>query len=127
MTQPVLVTATARTYPRLPYEEIKNDILGSSYDLSLAFVGRTRARRINEQVRHKSYVPNVLSIPLDKTHGEIIITPTQAQLEAKRYKLTPRGYIAFLYIHGLLHLKGMAHGTRMEQLEAAYLKKYKLR
>lgn len=127
MTQSVLVTATVRTYPRLPYDAIKNEILGSSYELSLAFVGERRARTINERVRKQSYVPNVLSIPLDTTHGEIIITPARAKVEASRYNLSPRGYIGFLYIHGLLHLKGLAHGDRMTALEARYLRRYNLR
>lgn len=123
----VAISATARTYPRLPYQQMKDDILGTSYDLSLAFVGETRAAQINKQVRGKDYVPNVLSIPFDKTQGEIIIAPVRARREAPRYDLSPRGYIGFLYIHGLLHLKGLDHGTRMDELEQRYLTKYHLR
>lgn len=121
------ISATARAYPRLPYREIKEDILGASYVLSLAFVGEQRAREVNRAVRKKDYVPNVLSIPLEKKYGEIIITPVRARKEARHYNLSPRGYIAFLYIHGLLHLAGHDHGAKMERLEQRYLAKYGIR
>lgn len=117
---------TARSYPRLPYEAIKNDILGSRYDLSLAFVGRVRARAYNEAYRKKTYVPNVLSFPLTKTAGEIIITPTVAKQEAKKFGMTANGYIGFLFIHGCLHLKGLDHGDTMDKAEQTYCRKYHL-
>ena len=34
------------------------------------------------------------------------------------------GYIAFLFIHGLLHLKGHDHGDTMESLERRYVKQF---
>lgn len=122
----VSITATARSYPRLPYEQIKTDILGSTYELSLAFVGETRARELNKRTRRKNYIPNVLSFPLDASHGEIVIAPIRAKREAKRFGLSSRGYIGFLFIHGLLHLKGHDHGRRMDTLEQKYLARYEL-
>lgn len=113
---------TTRTYPRLPYETIKNDILGHRYDLSLTFVGTTRAQQLNETYRQKTYVPNVLSFPLTEQTGEIFITPAIAKQEAKKYGHTYRTHVAFLFIHGLLHLKGLDHGPQMEVLEQKYLK-----
>lgn len=121
------INSTVATYPRLPYERIKQDILGTHYDLSLTFVGATRARTLNEVNRGKSYVPNVLSFPLDTTHGEVYIAPSVANREAKKFNLTPRGYIGFLFIHGCLHLKGLDHGDTMDKAEQTYCKKYGLR
>ncbi len=121
------ITATAKSYPKLPYEDIKNDILGKRYCLSLAFVGGTRAQRLNQAYRKKTYTPNVLSFPLDSTTGEIYITPTIAKKEAKKFDMTPKGYIGFLFIHGCLHLKGLDHGDTMDTAEMKYCKKYNLR
>lgn len=118
---------TARSYPRLPYERIKNDILGPRYELSLVFVGTTRAQKLNQTYRHKSYVPNVLSFPLSKTAGEVFIAPQQAKKEAHKHHMTPKGYIGFLFIHALLHLKGHTHGDTMSNAERAYCRKYSLR
>ncbi len=115
---------TIRSYPKLPYEEIKNDVLGRSYSLSLVFVGPDRARTLNIKSRKKTYVPNVLSFPLDKTHGEIFITSKIAEKEAPARGTTTDGYIGFLFIHAVLHLKGLRHGDTMDRLEKKYYTKY---
>lgn len=120
------LSSTARSYPKLPYTEIKNDILGKNYHLSLAFVGETRAQRLNVQYRNKSYIPNVLSFPLDAHTGEAFIAPSVAKREAHKYGMTPNGYIGFLFIHALLHLKGLDHGATMDKAEKKYCKKYDL-
>ena len=120
------ITHTTRTYPRHSYKEMKDDILGASYELSLVFIGKTRARALNKAHRQKTYVPNVLSFPVTKNVGEIFITPEVAKKEAAAFNMTPRGYIGYLFIHGLLHLKGYAHGRSMDQAEKRYIAKYKL-
>jgi probable rRNA maturation factor len=121
------ITATARTYPKLPYQKIKDDILGKSYMVSLAFVGATHAQRLNKTYRNKEYIPNVLSFPLDPSNGEIFITPTKAAIEASSFLMSKNGYIGFLFIHALLHLKGLDHGATMEKAEKKYCLKYGLR
>lgn len=121
-----LITSTVKEYPICPYEVIKKKILGSSYQLSLAFVGATRARQLNETYRQKSYVPNVLSFPLAEQQGEIIICPAVANREASKFSLSKDGYIAYLFIHGLLHLKGYDHGDTMDKLEIKYLNFFKI-
>lgn len=124
------ISQTIKTYPtQWPYETIKNDVIGKRYTLSLLFTGPTRAQKLNVQYRKKTYAPNVLSFPLDETTGEIVICPAIANPEAHRYNLSKAGYIAFLFIHGLLHLKGHDHHTDaeaavMERLEQKYVRKY---
>ncbi len=117
---------TTRTYPTLAFEAMKDAILGKSYNLSLVFVGATRAQALNQEHRGKSYTPNVLSFPLTDTDGEITITPTVARKEAPDYNLSYEGYVGFLFIHGCLHLKGLDHGDTMERAEKKYLKQFKL-
>ncbi len=117
---------TTRTHPTLPFAAIKKDILGTSYELSLTFVGATRARVLNMAHRQKSYVPNVLSFPLSERVGEIYITPAVAAKEAAKFNMTPDGYVGFLFIHGCLHLKGLDHGATMDKAEQKYVRKYQL-
>lgn len=117
---------TKAPLPSLPFQKIKNDILGSQYVVSLVFVGTARARALNIKNRKKSYVPNVLSFPIEKDLGEVYITPKIVAREARDFNLTPRGYTGFLFIHALLHLKGEDHGATMEKHEAQYMKKYRL-
>ena len=128
---PFSIAQKVKAIPAFPYETMKNDILGKKYSLSVSFVGPTRAQKLNVQYRKKTYTPNVLSFPLDSTTGEIVICPAIAKKEHKEYQLSHDGYIGFLYIHGLLHLKGHDHQSeedtvKMEKLEKRYLSKYSI-
>lgn len=120
------IASTVRSYPDLPYEAIKNAVLGKTYNLSLVFVGETRAQHLNIENRGKDYIPNVLSFPLSEESGEIFICPKAALKEAADFGLSFEGYIAFLCIHGCLHLAGYDHSDEMDRLEQKYLKKFKL-
>lgn len=122
----VTITKIAHQVPDLPYETMKDCILGKSYTLSLTFVGSTRAQALNKAHRNATYIPNVLSFPLDDAHGEIYITPIIAAREAKKFNMTRDGYIGFLFIHGLLHLKGHLHGDTMDKAERKYVAQFKL-
>ena len=118
------IVSTIKSYPSFPYQEIKDAILGKNYELSLAFVGTKRAQKLNLDYRQKSYVPNVLSFPLSEDCGEIFICPEIAYKEAWEFNLSENGYIVFLFIHGLLHLKGYDHGAKMEELEKRFMKRF---
>jgi probable rRNA maturation factor len=120
------ISSTIAHYPNFPYPAIKDAILGKKYTLSAAFIGTKRAQKLNTEYRKKTYVPNVLSFPLDDNTGEIYICPEIAYPEAKDFNLSKDGYIAFLFIHGLLHLKGHDHGDTMEALERRYMKQFKI-
>lgn len=120
------VAHTTRTYPHLQFEAIKDTILGKRYELSLTFIGSTRAAQLNTEYRNKSYVPNVLSFPLDTKMGEIFITPAVAKKEARKFDLSYNGYVTYLFIHGCLHLKGLDHGPKMDALEEKYKKQFKV-
>lgn len=123
----LILSHTARSFPKLPYEAIKDDVLGKHYSLSLTFVGKTRALMLNTKYRNATYVPNVLSFPLDTATGEIYIAPEVAKREAHKFSMTTTGYVGFLFIHGLLHLKGHLHGDTMEKAEKKYVAKYGLK
>lgn len=105
---------------------IKKSILGEKYDLSLVFVGDKKIQSLNNQYRNKTYIPNILSFPIDKTSGEIFINIKVAKKEARDFEMSHKNYIKFLFIHGCLHLNGFLHGKKMEEEENKYIKKYKL-
>ncbi|MDE1874846.1 MAG: rRNA maturation RNase YbeY [Patescibacteria group bacterium] len=123
-----LIHKTRGTLPRVPlsvpFARIKDAALGPEYDLSLVFVGDAEARRLNIEHRGKDYIPNILSFELGPDAGEIFINPGEAKRQAKKFGRTPTNMIAFLYIHGLCHLKGMEHGATMERTEARLRKKF---
>jgi len=120
----VTISHTTKTYPKHSYQTVKDDILGKTYELSLVFIGSTRAQQLNISTRGKDYIPNVLSFPYDQKAGEIFICPTAAKREASKFDLTYNQYVLYLFIHGLLHLKGLDHGDKMDKAEIKYLKRY---
>lgn len=116
----------AHHIPKHPYEKIAHTILSSKYTLTLAFIGERRAQALNTKHRRKTYVPNVLSFPLDSHTGEIYICPEVAKREAKKFDMTVDGYIGYLFIHGCLHLKGYDHGATMDAAEQKYVRQFRL-
>jgi rRNA maturation RNase YbeY len=117
-----LINKTKGTLPRVPFADMKDAILGKDYDLSLVFLDDEESKQLNLERRDGDYVPNVLSFPLDEKSGEIFINPAEAKRQAKDFDRTSQNMIAFLYIHGLVHLKGMDHGATMERTEAKFRK-----
>jgi len=117
---------TKGKHPRLPFVNIKNDILGVDYELSVVFIGDKRSRTLNRIYREKDKSANVLSFPLSKNEGEIFLNLRRAEREAHNFDKTYEDFVGFLFIHGLLHLKGMGHGSRMEEQEEKFVKKFKL-
>ena len=112
--------------PLLPFEKIKNAILGKGYTLSLVFIGERRSKKLNSQYKGKNESANVLSFPLSKNEGEIFITPKAAARQASLFSRTPEKFIGYLLIHGLLHLKGFSHSSKMEQAEKLFCKRFHL-
>lgn len=110
--------------PRLPFIDMKKTILGKDYDLSVVFIGDKRSRSLNQKYRKKDYIPDILSFPYDKKEGEIFINPYQAKRRAKDFKMSEDKFIGYLFIHGLLHLKGLRHGSTMDRMELTHLKRF---
>jgi len=104
------------------FKKLKVEVLGEVYDLSFAFVTPTEMRRAmkykklppNELTKTKT--SNVLSFPLSKKSGEILICKSAA----KPYT------VEYLFIHGLYHLKGLKHGGTMERAEDKLLARFNL-
>ncbi len=119
-----LLNKTKGKLPRLPFSDMKNAVLGEDYELSLVFVDEAESHKINVQTRGKDKPTNILSFPLDEHSGEIFICPSYAKSEAPNFDRPYENYLAFLFIHGLVHLKGFDHGVRMENEELKYRKQF---
>ncbi len=119
-----ITQTTKDRVPTLPFFDLKNAALGKSYDLSLVITGDARSKKLNETYRGKTYTPNVLSFPLNDTHGEIFLNLKQARREHKARGESYEYFVALLVVHGMLHLKGMQHGSTMEDTERKLLRKF---
>lgn len=97
------------------WKDIKNQVLGKKYDLSVVFVGDEIMRNLNKIYRKKDKIANVLSFPLSKESGEILIND--------KFK-KEKDYADYLFTHSILHLKGFKHGKIMEKEEEKLAKKF---
>ena len=113
-------------WPRLPFEKMKCAALGGRYELSLVICGDSLARRLNKKHRRKTYAANVLSFPLSRTEGEMFLNARASAREAHTYGVSVGARLALLFVHGLLHLKGLPHGRTMEREEARILHAFDL-
>lgn len=105
------------------FARIASDVLPGC-EISLVFVGATKAKKLNQNLRKKDYIPNVLSYTAGEKNGEVIICPSEAKKQAGSYDMDRNRFILFLFIHGLLHIKGRAHGATMEKWEQKLLAHY---
>lgn len=119
-----ITNGTRSSLPRVPFSQIKEKILGKRYELSLTFIGDARMCTLNKKYRKKNTTTDILSFPLSKTSGEIFISTNAAEKKARQFEMNSRDYLTFLFIHGLLHLKGHAHGRTMDRLEDSWSKHF---
>lgn len=120
-------TITNKTQSKIPsvsFAKIKNEAMGKNYNLSLVFIGERTSKKLNGSFRGKNKPTNILSFSLDKNHGEIFITPAVVKRQIKSFERKFENLIAFLFIHGLMHLKGFDHGSTMERAEAKLRRKF---
>ena len=117
---------TTGKLPSLPFLDMKNSILGKKYELSLVFMNKKHAIEMHKEWKSKNDPVNILSFPLSKNEGEILVSLDKAKTECKKFGQTYENYVGFLFIHGCVHLKGFSHGSKMETVEKKFRKKFKI-
>lgn len=117
---------TRKEAPTVSFLKLKDFVLGSKYELSLVLVGDTLSKRLNSQWRKKNYPTNILSFPYGKDFGEIFLNLAKAEREAVSQKMSLDFWLSYLFVHGLLHLKGFDHSSRMESEEEKILRHFNL-
>lgn len=108
----------------LPFVSIKEAVLGKKYELSVVFVSRQKMRTLNRIYRDKDAATDILSFFLSDVAGEIYINADEVKKEAKKFGRGFENFLGFLFIHGLVHLKGMRHSSRMEAMEKKFRKNF---
>jgi len=110
----------------LLFGNIKNSVLGKKYELSVVFVGPKEMQKLNLIYRNKDYATDILSFPITKHTGEIFICRQKSDQKSKEYGREKINFLYFLFIHGLVHLKGFEHGSRMDREEEKFRTKFKI-
>lgn len=87
-------------------------------EIGLSLVGEAKIKELNKKYRGKNKVTDVLSFPLDEARlkkydilplGDIFICLPFAVKEAKRQSISLEKELAWLTVHGFLHLLGYDH------------------
>ena len=94
--------------------------------LSIVFVSNSSIRHLNQKYLSHSWVTDVLAFPFGNSNGaqhqaskrfflgEIVISPAQARVNARRFGTSYSEELARYICHGLLHLKGHSdHSVRL--------------
>jgi probable rRNA maturation factor len=97
-----------------------------SLPITIRIVDAREGRRLNREFRRKDYATNVLSFPYGRS-GDIVLCHPVIAREAREQGKSVRAHYAHLIVHGMLHLRGYAHGKRMEEREIRLLRRFGLR
>ena len=78
-------------------------------DIQIVTVSEKESRALNSRYRKKHKPANVLSFHYSKEYGEIIICLVVIRREAKAQKHSFEYQLAWMIVHGMIHLAGMHH------------------
>ncbi|NUN05739.1 MAG: rRNA maturation RNase YbeY [Bdellovibrio sp.] len=82
-------------------------------ELTLVFLDKKPAQKLNKEFRGKDYATDVLSFDSMEpgSFGELILCPDVLKRQAKEHSLTYREELGYMLLHGILHLLGYDHET----------------
>lgn len=114
--------------PPPAYLEQKLDLrqLAERGQLSVVLTSNLQIQKLNKQWMGKDCATDVLSFPMDLVpppvglpweFGEIVISLEKAEEQANEYGHSFERELAFLFVHGLLHVLGFDHMTPPEEKE----------
>lgn len=115
-----ITNTTKEKLPNQPFKKMAEKVLGKKYDLSLTIVDAEKIQELNLNYRDKNKPTDILTFPLNETTGEIFLCLSEAKKEAVKFDRTFANFVAFLFIHGLMHLKGFDHSSTMESNEEIF-------
>lgn len=107
---------TKKRRPSLPFKELTDLVLGKKYELSVVFASGAKMKNLNLKYRKKNKAADVLSFPITKNEGEIFLNSDIIK--------SNRNKCAHLFIHGMLHLIGFKHSSKMESEEQKVLRRF---
>jgi probable rRNA maturation factor len=119
---------TALWLRRIAQRTLTLEKVSGPQELGLLLTTDARIRSLNRQYRRKDAVTDVLSFALAEsdgdfapspegpsTLGQVVVSYPRAVRQAREYGHSTEREVAFLFIHGLLHLLGYDHQRRADE------------
>jgi probable rRNA maturation factor len=78
----------------------------SPFNIGIILLSDAGIQKLNRKFLNKNTATDVLSFKVSKNHADIVISTQAASRNAAFYNNTLEQEIAYLIIHGILHLKG---------------------
>ena len=105
-------------------------------EITVRIVDAEEAQALNQDYRHKGYVPNVLTFEYGEIApgvlgGDVVICAPVVEREAREQGKPLQHHYAHMTVHGVLHLQGYDHldpadADIMESREAVILKRFRI-
>ena len=105
-------------------------------EITVRIVDAEEAQALNQDYRHKGYVPNVLTFEYGEISpgvlgGDVVICAPVVEREAREQGKPLQHHYAHMTVHGVLHLQGYDHldpadADIMESREAVILKRFRI-
>lgn len=88
-------------------------------EITLVFLNKRSAQKINKEFRGKDYATDVLSFgSMDsESLGELILCPEVLKRQAQEHGLSYQKELGYMLLHGVLHLLGYDHETSEKDAE----------
>lgn len=90
---------------------LRKELKLAEKELTIVFMNPEPAKKINMQYRKKNYATDVLSFlsPTKEDLGDLVLCPQVLKKQAKEHALSFKAELAYMLIHGVLHLLGYDH------------------
>jgi probable rRNA maturation factor len=97
--------------------------LHSQVELTVVFLDKSPAKKINWQYRLKNYATDVLSFEGDGKFnlGELVLCPDIIAKQAKDHDLSFQQELGYMLLHGILHLLGYDHENSESEAKRMFL------
>lgn len=115
---------TGKPVPASFLQEVAQNVLlkekKKGMGLSLVIAEKKLMQTLNRQYRNEDKASNVLSFKIAEIGlGEVMLCPAEIRRDAKNYGISYRKAMAWMLIHGILHVLGYTH-TQMMKKEKFY-------
>ena len=106
--------ADAASLKKLAEHVLREEGVGEGVELSLALVGPLKIKELNSVFLFRDEVTDVLAFPMEEMvenddHfilGDVVICPEEVDVRKELYEIGEGDELAFVLIHGVLHLLG---------------------